>query len=158
MRNWFVATCVSAVLALSGCTTAVQVQTENQSPPTQKLIVKVSAPATMPPDAQALLVARLNAQLSARGALADQGEAGAAELEVRVLNYTMRGDGARFFAGVLAGSDNVQSAVRVIKREGGAVLAEFTVESANITAWGTSRGMVEGHADKILATLAGGKR
>ena len=36
-------------------------------------------------------------------------------------------------------------------------VSEFVVESKNPTAWGTSRGMIEDHADKIVETLTNGK-
>ncbi|MCD2339263.1 hypothetical protein LRH25_02795 [Ideonella azotifigens] len=58
----------------------------------------------------------------------------------------------------MAGSDNIQSTVRLKDTATGKVLSEFKVESKNPTALFTSRGLIEEHADKIVATLRGEKR
>ena len=42
--------------------------------------------------------------------------------------------------------------------DGNNILGEFVVESENNTAWGTSKGLIEGHADKIVKYLADGKK
>jgi hypothetical protein len=39
----------------------------------------------------------------------------------------------------------------------GTALSKFSVESKNPTAWGTSRGMIEEHADKIVNYLKSGQ-
>jgi hypothetical protein len=60
--------------------------------------------------------------------------------------------------GVMAGTDNIKSTIKVKDQETGKALSEFTVESKNPTAWGTARGLIEQHADEIVATLTRAKR
>ncbi len=74
-----------------------------------------------------------------------------------MINYYMRHGAARAMVEIMAGSDNIQSRVKIKDSSTGNVLSEFTVQSKNPTAWGTSKGLIEEHADKIVATLKGAK-
>lgn len=86
-----------------------------------------------------------------------EGSAGAdRKAEIVIVNYYMRHGATRALVGIMAGADNILSQVTV-RDGGGAVLGEFTVESKNPSAWGTSRGMIEEHADKIVGYLKAGK-
>ncbi len=79
-------------------------------------------------------------------------------IEIAITNYYMRHGAARHLLGIMAGADNILSRVKV-RDAAGDVLAEFVVESGNATAWGTSRGLIEDHVDKIVTYLqaAGGR-
>lgn len=79
-------------------------------------------------------------------------------IEIAITNYYMRHGAARHLLGIMAGADNILSRVTV-RGVGGDVVAEFVVESGNATAWGTSRGLIEDHVDKIVSYLqaAGGR-
>jgi hypothetical protein len=57
----------------------------------------------------------------------------------------------------MAGADNILSQVTVRDAASGSVLGEFVVESKNPSAWGTSRGLIEEHADKIVSYLKSGR-
>lgn len=99
-------------------------------------------------------IARLDSFIQQRlrdaGLLASgQGEG---RVEVTVTHYYARSDGARAWAGIMAGRDKVASRVRVLDA-GGGVLGEFEVESANATAFGSTAGLHEKHADEIVARL-----
>ncbi|ADV28434.1 hypothetical protein Psesu_2602 [Pseudoxanthomonas suwonensis 11-1] len=83
--------------------------------------------------------------------LVDQG-ASAGAVEVTVTHYYVRHGAARALVGIMAGRDKIISHVRVLD-PAGAVLASFEVESTNATAWGTTGGLHEKHADEILAQL-----
>ena len=69
----------------------------------------------------------------------------------------MRGGGERIALGIFAGKDIIDTLVLIKSKENNAILAEFSVESSNNTAWGTTDGLIEGHADKIIQYLTDGK-
>ena len=65
----------------------------------------------------------------------------------------MRSEGARFFEGIFAGRDNIQSTVSIRDVANGRTLMQFTVESHNSLAVGTSQGLMEDHANEIVEIL-----
>ncbi len=79
-------------------------------------------------------------------------------VDVTVKNYYMRGTGTRFFAGVLAGRDNITSQVKVIHAGSGSVLADAEVVSSNFTAIGGSDTVLDMHAKEVVAFLLGGEQ
>jgi len=98
------------------------------------------------------LDAAIRTRMQAAGVLAGDG-APATPVEIAVTQYRMRSGGARFWAGAMAGRDIIRSRVRV--GDGGGD-GSFEVETSNITAWGTTGGLLEKHADEIIARLQGG--
>ncbi|MDH5833492.1 DUF4410 domain-containing protein [Luteimonas kalidii] len=99
-------------------------------------------------------IARLDSFIQQRmrdaGLFADG--AGEGRVEVTVTHYYARSDGARAWAGIMAGRDKVASTVRVLDADG-AVRETFEVESSNATAFGSTAGLHEKHADEIVARL-----
>ena len=156
MKALMVSMMMVAGALLAGCSTGAKVQTAYQLSEGDKLKVKVSTPAEAKDEGMKIFRDRLDAQLAAKGLLAKSSDGSARTLDVTMTNYRMRHGAARGLAGIFAGTDNIQSTVKV--RDGAKVLSEFTVESKNATAWGTSRGMIEDHADQIVTTLQAGKR
>lgn len=77
---------------------------------------------------------------------------GDGRVEVTVTHYYARSDGARAWAGIMAGRDKVASRVRVLDRAGN-MLDEFEVENSNKTAFGSTAGLHEKHADAIVERL-----
>ncbi len=146
------------LILLAGCATAAQIQSQYRLTQGEKLKLQVTAPPSANEEALQIFNERLTTQLSSNGLLAGPSDASARNLEVSVTNYTMRHGAARAMLGIMAGSDNMQSTVKIKDQTTGSVLSEFTVESTNSTAWGTSKGMIEDHADKIVETLKVGKR
>ncbi len=146
------------LMLLAGCATTAQIQSEYRLAQGEKLKLQVTAPPSATEEALQIFNERLATQLSSNGLLAGPSDASARNLEVSVTNYTMRHGAARAMLGIMAGSDNMQSTVKIKDQATGSVLSEFTVESTNSTAWGTSKGMIEDHADKIVETLKAGKR
>lgn len=144
------------VTFLAGCATTASVQGDYKVAASQKFTINLVAPGTLNAEAEGILRERLTSQLRSAGMLAAGAEPGAQVLEVNVTNYNMRHGAARALVGILAGTDNIQSTVRLKDKAGDRTVWEYKVESSNATAWGTSRGMIENHADEIVATL--GKR
>jgi hypothetical protein len=146
------------LMVLAGCATTAQIQSEYRLAQGEKLKLQVTVPPSATEEALQIFNERLTTQLWSNGLLAGPTDATARNLEVAVTNYSMRHGAARAMLGIMAGSDNMQSTVKIKDQATGSVLSEFTVESTNSTAWGTSRGMIEDHADKIVETLKVGKR
>jgi Domain of unknown function (DUF4410) len=154
----FVVSCLMVCASLmAGCGTTAKIQTEYKLPQGEKLAFKVDAPQDMSAEALGILNARLTAQLTSSGLLATPADAKARSLDVKVNNYYMRHGATRALFGIMAGADNIQSTIKITDKATGSVLSEFSVESKNASAWGTSSGMLEDHADKIINTLKGSK-
>jgi len=158
MRKLIISFLITSALFITGCSTTARVQSDYKLVAGEKLDLKVSAPPSATQEALQIFNARLTSQLSNSGLLAGPSDSSVLVLDVEVTNYSMRHGAARAMLGILAGSDNIQSTVRIKDRSNGAVLSQFTVESSNSTAWGTSRGTIEDHADKIVETLRSGKK
>ncbi|MBK1613624.1 hypothetical protein CKO44_09090 [Rubrivivax gelatinosus] len=159
MKTLALALLLAVATALSGCAgTSAAVKTQYRMVPGEQLNLQVSAPKDVSEEGMAILRDRLKSQLAASGLLASASEAGKQTLEVEVANYYMRHGAARAMVGILAGADNIRSTVRVKDAATGNVVSEFSVESKNPTALGTSKGLIEEHADKIVAVLKGAER
>ena len=74
------------------------------------------------------------------------------KIEVVVKHYYVRSNGARFWAGIMAGRDKIVSNVRVTGADG-AQVGNFDVETFNSTAWGTTDGLMQKHAEELVARL-----
>lgn len=73
-------------------------------------------------------------------------------IEVVVKHFYVRSNGARFWAGIMAGRDKIISQVRVLGVDG-AQAGDFEVETTNTTAWGTTEGLMKTHAEEIVTRL-----
>lgn len=100
----------------------------------------------------AALEQAIRSQLDAAGLLG-AGDA-AARLEVTLTHYYVRSNGARFWAGIMAGRDKIISRVRIVGPDGRQA-GSFDVESTNTTAWGTTDGLHEKHAEEIVMRMQG---
>jgi hypothetical protein len=144
---------------LAGCAgTAATVQSEYRLTQGDKLKLQLTAPPDASEEGITILRERLTSQLSSNGLLATASDASARTIEVAVTNYYMRHGAVRVMFGIMAGADNIQSTIHVKDQVNDKVLSEFTVESTNPSAWSTSPGLIEDHADKIVETLRGAKR
>lgn len=145
------------LVLLSGCGTAARVQTDYRPAPGEKFTLELAAP-TASEEGLQILRERLTNQLSKSQLLAPASERTEKTIEVVVTNYSFRHGAARAMLGIMAGTDNLQSTVKVKDQATGKAISEFVVESKNATAWGTSRGLIEEHADRIVETLVGSRR
>lgn len=102
----------------------------------------------------AALERTIRSRLDAAGLLGSGNDA--ARLEVTLTHYYVRSNGARFWAGIMAGRDKIISRVRIVGADGRRA-GSFDVESTNSTAWGTTDGLHEKHADEIVGRLRGGE-
>ena len=74
------------------------------------------------------------------------------KIEVTLRHYYLRSNAGRFWAGIMAGRDKIISDVRILDA-GGRQRGSFQVETTNSTAWGTSDGLMQKHADEIVARM-----
>lgn len=158
MKNALAIFLVASAALLGGCAgTSATIQSEYRVAPGEKLKLQLNTPPTASEEGVGILRERLNSQLDANGLLAASGAGTNRAIEVNVTNYYMRHGAARALVGIMAGSDNIQSTVKIKDLASGKVLSEFKVESKNPSAWGSSKGLIQNHADKIVATLKGAK-
>lgn len=95
----------------------------------------------------------LESGLMASGAKVDR-KSGTLAVEVNFVSYNMRGDVARVLGGVFAGTDYIQSEVKIRDLNNSEVVGNFTVETRNITIFGSESGYVDEHAKKISSALS----
>jgi hypothetical protein len=159
MRKLIAAILVASSTLLAGCAgTSAIVQSEYRLAQGEKLKLQLNAPPTASEERVTILRERLATQLSSNALLAGSSDASSRTIDVTVTNYRLRHGATRALVGIMAGADNIQSTVQVKDSSTGKVLSEFKVESKNPSAWGTSKGMIEEHADKIVEIPKNAKR
>ena len=73
-------------------------------------------------------------------------------IEVVLRHFYVRSNATRFWAGIMAGRDKIVSNIRVIGTDGSQI-GNFDVETFNSTAWGSSEGLMERHAEEVVNRL-----
>ena len=96
----------------------------------------------------------IHARLLVAGLVAATGEPSAGRVQVELTHYYVRSNAARFLAGILAGRDKIVSQVTVLD-EAGKLVGSFDTETTNLSAGGSTEGLMEQHADEIVARLNG---
>jgi hypothetical protein len=94
----------------------------------------------------------IQGRLLQAGIVAGMGEPSSGRVQVDLTHYYVRSNGARFWAGIMAGRDKIVSEVEVFD-DAGKQVGSFEVETTNLSAWGTTEGLMEKHADEIVARL-----
>lgn len=99
-------------------------------------------------------IARLDGVIQSHLRQAGLIDAGNANPKIKVVlkHYYVRSNGARFWAGIMAGRDKIVSNVRVVGADGSQV-GNFDVETFNSTAWGTTDGLMQKHAEELVDRL-----
>ena len=143
------------IIGLYGCGTSVKKSKEYVPVATEKFFYEVSDKVALPDNAIAIFRARLDKQLLAAGKFAPSGTKNASQVNIIVTEYQMRHGAARALLGVFAGKDNMVSTVEIRDSNTNEIKNSFTVESFNITAVGSSRGLIEDQADQIITILTG---
>jgi hypothetical protein len=94
----------------------------------------------------------IQGRLLQAGIVAGMGEPSSGRVQVDLTHYYVRSNGARFWAGIMAGRDKIVSEVEVFD-DAGRQVGSFEVETTNLSAWGTTEGLMEKHADEIVGWL-----
>ncbi|MBS7456989.1 DUF4410 domain-containing protein [Coralloluteibacterium stylophorae] len=142
----------SLFLVLAACSTSSQVRTAYAPTAGDRFSYAIDNAGGMSTEALGIFRARLDSQLAARGLLAQGG--GDRRIAIRIDEYRMRHGAARGLLGVMAGTDSILSTVTVTDADG-RVLGQMQVDSGNATAMGTATGMIETHADEVVAFVSG---
>jgi hypothetical protein len=144
-------------LLLAGCIgTSVRPLTPYQSSAGETFTYRFMGEEKMSVEGLQIMRERLDMQLEAAG-LRKSGAGPTREVDIVINNYFMRHGAARAMGGILAGIDNILTTVVVKDSTTQTVLSKFEVESKNPSAWATSRGLIQGHADKIVNYLKTGQ-
>ncbi|MEM5551286.1 hypothetical protein HJP15_10975 [Pseudoalteromonas sp. NEC-BIFX-2020_002] len=111
--------------------------------------------ASVPEKGMSLFKARLEAQMSQFG-LSTSNDANK-KIEITFIDYKMRHGAARALGGFMAGTDNISTIVVIKDVKSDETIARLKVTSRNKAAVGTSKGLIEDHADKIVTYIKTGK-
>ena len=143
---------VLSAFALAGCATTSKVHRQHAQPAGHAYAYAFENNAG-DKDLQgiATLVRVIRDRLRDAGLLSSDG-ASDARVEVELTHYYVRSDATRFLAGILAGRDRIASQVTV-RDAAGSPVGRFEVETTNLSAWGSKEGLMEQHADEIVARL-----
>ncbi|WP_169733407.1 DUF4410 domain-containing protein [Sulfurospirillum arcachonense] len=107
----------------------------------------------VPIKAKSIFENRLNEELKKLNKLANENVQPSHIIDISFLDYNMRNAGVRFAVGIFAGTDRIDTQIIVKDKASGKIVSKFIVQSKNNSAWGTSAGLIEGHADKIVKYL-----
>lgn len=94
----------------------------------------------------------IQGRLLQAGLVAGMGKPSSGRVQVDLRHYYVRSNGARFWAGIMAGRDKIVSEVEVFD-DAGKRVGSFEVETTNLSAWGTTEDLIGKHADEIVARL-----
>ncbi len=140
----------ASILLLAACSTTSTVHQTHSAPPGQTYAYSFSNQGGDNHESIARLDGIIQTHLREAGLL-DAGDANP-KIEVVLKHYYVRSNGARFWAGIMAGRDKIVSSVRVVGADGSQT-GNFDVETFNSTAWGTTDGLMEKHAEELVSRL-----
>ena len=109
--------------------------------------------ASMSAEGMEILRSRLIEQLQSKNILKEKNSK--LKLNVKITTYNMRHGASRAMLGVMAGSDRIISTITILDQQSNNIIGVYKVNSKNPSAWGTSRGLIEEHADTIVSYLNG---
>lgn len=140
----------ASVLVLAACSTTSTVHQAPSLEPDQTYAYSFDNQGGDNHAAIARLDSVIQSRLRAEG-LVNAGN-GNPRIEVVLKHFYVRSNAARFWAGIMAGRDKIVSNIRVIGADGSQV-GDFDVETFNSTAWGSTDGLMERHAEEVVTRL-----
>jgi hypothetical protein len=143
---------IAGILLLTACSTTSTVHQSFRAPNGETYGYSFSNQGGDDHEGIALLDRKIESRLRDAGLLGSEGSA--SKINVVLKHYYMRSNGARFWAGIMAGRDKIISNISVVGADGVQV-GNFEVETFNSTAWGTTDGLMEKHATEIVTRLRG---
>lgn len=106
------------------------------------------------PEGIAKLDRLIHARLLREGLVAGADADPDGSVNIDLTHYYVRSNAARFLAGIMAGRDKIVSRVTVLDAAG-TEIGSFEVETTNMSAWGSTEGLMEKHAEEIVSRLRG---
>ena len=143
--------CAFPLLLLSACATTSTVQQQHAPAPGLAYAYTFENNGGDDLAGIARLARIVQERLGDAGLLAEAATANG-RVEVELTHYYVRADATRFLAGILAGRDRITSQVTVLDASGNR-FGRFEVDTTNLTAWGSKDGLMEAHAEEIVARL-----
>lgn len=153
-RQFALVLALLGILVLSACGTSSQVTQRYSAAANDQFAYTIDNRGGMSAENLATLRSALDSQLRAAGLLAATAASAERRVTITINEYRMRHGAARALVGIMAGKDTIRSTVKVVASDG-KVLGSSEIDSGNATAWGTTGGMVEGHAEEIVNFLRG---
>lgn len=154
---------ISAVVMLlsfvliTGCAeTLLRVSAPYTPSANQKFTFEITNNAKMPDAALTTFRLELTNQLIASDLFTTSADTTARPIHIVIENYYDRRGVTGVTSGTAAGTDNILSTVVVQDSITHNALSSFEIQSKNPAAWGTSLGLIEEHADKIVSYLKSG--
>jgi hypothetical protein len=153
-RSFAIALALFAALVLPACGTSSHVNQRYAPAAGDQFAYTIENPGGMIAEDLTTLRTSLDSQLRAAGLLAATPSGAERKVTITINEYRMRHGAARALVGIMAGKDTIRSTVKVVDANG-RVLGATEVDSGNSTAWGTTDGLIEGHAEEIANFLRG---
>lgn len=153
-KSFPVALMLSIALLLGACSTTSQTTQRYTAAPGDKFSVTYVNSGGMSEVDLGVLRTAVERDLSAAGLLAASSGSAQRQVKVQINEYRMRHGAARALVGIMAGKDIIRSSVTVSDASG-RMIGSSEVDTGNSTAWGTTDGMIEGHAEEIVQFLRG---
>ncbi len=139
------------LLVITGCTSVGEVQKPYTPEDSDKFTYQIENSSIASKEAVSILKKRLESQLASNNILSENDNENTKDIKITFNHYRMRHGASRALVGVFAGADKIDTTITIT--QGDIHLGEFIVKSSNASAWGTSRGLIEAHADKIINYL-----
>ncbi|WP_369940616.1 hypothetical protein [Xanthomonas medicagonis] len=152
MKNGWSALALVGVMLIAGCSTNSVVRQTYKATAPETYWYQIKGNEDTDADSLGMFQRQLDEKLGEAHLRGSEGDARARKMTIIIEHYYMRSNGARFWAGIMAGRDKIKSRVEVAG-EDGKTAARFDVESTNTSAWGTSEGLVGRHAEEIVERL-----
>lgn len=150
MRNFLLA---FGLVLLTGCATNSVMHSSTSVPADQTYTYTIDRAEEMSAAGLDEFRKSLDAALAASNLQVKEGDPiDPANITIAIDNYYMRHGATRALVGIMAGRDNISSTITV-RGSDEKQLALFEVNSVNATAWGTSGGLIEKHAQEIVDRL-----
>ncbi len=109
----------------------------------------------VPDEVLEIMRGQIKENLSDRNCLATKDSDKVYKADILIIEYRMRPDAARFWVGMMAGCDIINSKVTVVDSGIGKTVGESVFESSHCAAYGDSARVIEAHTKKIVDYLSG---
>jgi hypothetical protein len=119
-----------------------------------RIAYKIINNTAVPDKALAILKPRLDEQLNQTGFQTAAEDKANKLIEIKITQYKMRHGANRALFGSMAGSDKILSFITIRDTKSESIAGRYRIYSKNSTILGSSRGMIQDHADEIVRILA----
>ncbi len=156
MKNFRTLVTILSLLVLTACSsTKLRVERSYTYQFSDVFTQEIIDEANVPEKGMSIFKARLEAKINQFGLNINKNAN--KKIEITFIDYKMRHGAARALVGFMAGADNISSIVVIKDAKSNEIISRLKVTSRNRAAVGTSKGLIEDHADKIITYIKTGK-